>query len=86
MKHLTKSHRVAGNVLIVLKFQQTLFGTQTNPMKSQRKLKIGPTLGYHILDVPMPCCFILYMVVFLSKGFIRRNYVLCNQEIFDYKS
>ncbi len=48
MKHLTKSHRHASNVLIVFKFEHTLVGIQTNPNKSQKKLKIDPTLGYHI--------------------------------------
>jgi hypothetical protein len=54
MKHLTKSHKHVSNVLIVLKFQETLLGKQTNPNKSQNKLKIDPTLGYHILVVFMP--------------------------------
>jgi hypothetical protein len=47
------NQRVSGcssrsNVFIVLKFQQTLLGKQTNPNKSQKKLKIEPTLAYHI--------------------------------------
>ncbi len=45
MKHLTKSHKHASNVLIVFKFQWTLLGIHTNPKKSQKKLKIDPTLG-----------------------------------------
>jgi hypothetical protein len=69
MKHLTKSHKHASNVLIVFKFQWTLLGIHTNPNKSQKKLKIDPTLGYHILDVPMLHYFILQMVMFLSRDF-----------------
>jgi hypothetical protein len=54
MRHLTKSHKHISNVLIVLEFHQTLLGKQTNSNKSQKKLKIDPTLGCHILDVFMP--------------------------------
>jgi hypothetical protein len=73
MKHLTKSHKYASNVLYVLRFQQTLLGTQTNPNKSQKKLKIDPTMGYYILNAPMSCCFIFHMVVFMSKGFKKSS-------------
>ncbi len=88
MKHLIESHKYASNVIYVLRFQQTLLGTQTNPNKSQKKLKIGPTMGYHILNAPMSC-FIFQMVVFLNKGFkksfiISRNQPKCNQSIYDY--
>ncbi len=74
MKLSSKSHIDVGNVLFVPRFQQTLFGTQTNPNKSQRKLKIDPTLGYHILNASMPCCFIFQVVVFFNRG---SSYPLC---------